>query len=93
MTTLFQVQTLPFTAAAELQEDCCVLVTGAALRAICDDPDQLEPLPGRCYALQTEVNLAQQHGQPLTVPPQLVLINDARWVELTLNCQPLVNWG
>ncbi len=74
-------------------DDCAFLVSEKALELCLLEPELAELLPGRTYVLITELALLAEQGlMTEDLPLSLIQISDTRWVELTLQCAPVVTW-
>jgi|GEM_PF-1970693 len=72
-----------------------VILSELALLEVWYHPERIDELPARPLALHTEIQLLRQQ-QPelaeLELPITVIQIGDQRWVELTLECQPVILW-
>ena len=75
-----------------LHEDTVVIVSEQALEAVIQHPELLELLPPARHCLRSEVLLLEPAQREL-IPAHLVQLADTAWVELTLQCAPLISWG
>ncbi|CAI8163358.1 hypothetical protein [Pseudidiomarina mangrovi] len=76
-----------------LSPDSVVIISEQALRAVMAQPELLEQLPvACCHCLRTEVLLltAAQREQ---LPAHLLQLADNAWLELSLQCAPVISWG
>lgn len=72
------------------QQQVILILTEAALVQLWQHPDDLLQFPYTCYAIQTEIqalreSVAALHELPF--PAFIMQLNDASWVELTLQSQ------
>ncbi|RUO41046.1 hypothetical protein CWE22_02315 [Pseudidiomarina aestuarii] len=72
----------------------CVLLSEAALLHAYQVPGALREIPVPAYVLIDELAQLQAHYPILSEEPPagLIQVNAAQWVELTLNCQPVLLW-
>ncbi|WP_258806826.1 hypothetical protein [Pseudidiomarina sp. CB1] len=68
-------------------QDLTAIFTEQALRQLLLTPDLLDAFPYPAYVLQTELEL---HGDSAAaLPPFVMQLNDASWVTMTLDAQPV----
>ncbi|MDN7137870.1 hypothetical protein J6J34_06585 [Pseudidiomarina sp. 1ASP75-14] len=81
---------------ALLQQSCTddrqilLIVTEQALETLWQNPDELLDFPHTCYAVHTEIELLRADNSTLAdlpFPAFIMQLNDASWVELTLQSQ------
>ncbi len=75
-----------------LHPDSVVIVSEQALRAVIQQPQLLEQLPAACNCLRSEVLLLDETEREL-LPAHLWQLADSAWVELTVQCAPVISWG
>ena len=75
-----------------LHSDCQVIVSEQALRAVLAEPHLLELIPCPCYCLLSEVQLLRPELRE-QVPAHLLQLADTAWLDLTLQCSPIISWG
>lgn len=75
-----------------INEDTVVIVSEQALAAVIQQHNLLTLLPPAQYCLRSEVLLLETAQREL-VPAHLLQLADTAWVELTLQCAPLISWG
>lgn len=73
----------------------CVLLSEAALLHAYQEPGALREIAVATYVLMDELKQLQPHYPILSEEPPagLIQVNAAQWVELTLNCQPVLLWN
>lgn len=79
----------------ERQERAQLLLSDQALTLALQEPELLELLPGIVYVLNSEIDYLRVHQPHLFEnewPIELVQISDERWVEMTLESQPVIVW-
>ncbi|PTB85693.1 hypothetical protein C9939_04415 [Pseudidiomarina aestuarii] len=66
----------------------------AALLHAYQEPGALREIAVATYVLMDELKQLQPHYPILSEEPPagLIQVNAAQWVELTLNCQPVLLW-
>lgn len=77
--------------ATAAQQDLTAIFTEQALDALLATPELLDDFPYPAYVLQTELNLDAQRAAAL--PPFVMQLNDASWVAMTLDAQPVSHVG
>lgn len=75
-----------------LRQDTVVIVSEQALRAVMQQPVLLQQLPATVNCLRSEVLLLSA-AEREQIPAHLLQLADSAWVELTLQCAPLISWG
>ncbi len=73
-----------------------LLLTEAALQKLWLEPDALLEFPYTCYALQSEIEHLREHLDSYTdapFPAFVMQLNDASWVELTLQSQLVTHFA
>ncbi|RUO60268.1 hypothetical protein [Pseudidiomarina insulisalsae] len=78
-------------ASAAGQQDVTVILTEAALEKVLRQPDVLASFSYPAYVLVTELKLYGEAVEEL--PAYVMQLNDASWVELTLESQPVLYLG
>lgn len=74
-------------------EECAFVISEKALELCLIEPELADLLPGRSYVLITELALLAERGAVTEdLPLSLIQISDSRWVELTLQCAPVITW-
>ena len=75
-----------------LHSDTVVIISEQALKAVISAPELLDQLPMVCNCLMSEV--AQLNADEREqLPAHLLQLADPVWLELTLQCSPLISWG
>lgn len=67
-----------------------LILTEDALTSLWQHPDELLAFPYTCYAVQAEIELVRAENSTLAdapFPAFIMQLNDASWVELTLQSQ------
>ncbi len=78
-----------------LTADTQVILSEQALLATWRNHELIDELPARPLALISEIKLLrEQHDDliDLDLPITVIQIADSRWVELTLECKPVMVW-
>ncbi|MFC0444865.1 hypothetical protein ACFOD1_10480 [Pseudidiomarina halophila] len=73
-----------------LQQQVILILTETALVQLWQQPDELAQFPYTCYAIQTEIQALRDtvaELNELPFPAFIMQLNDASWVELTLQSQ------
>lgn len=68
-------------------QDLTAIFTEQALAQLLANPALLDEFPYPAYVLQTELALHGEQAQEL--PPFVLQLNDASWVNMTLDAQPV----
>jgi hypothetical protein len=68
-------------------QDLTAIFTEQALTQLLAEPELLDDFPYPAYVLQTELALHGEQAQEL--PPFVLQLNDASWVTMTLDAQPV----
>lgn len=72
---------------AAQDQDLTAIFTEQALAELLANPELLDEFPYPAYVLQTELALYGEQAQAL--PPFVLQLNDASWVTMTLDAQPV----
>ncbi|MGQ4275864.1 hypothetical protein ACQ5ES_02235 [Pseudidiomarina sp. E22-M8] len=79
-----------------LQQQVILILTENALTHLWQTPDDLLQFPYTCYAIQTEIQALRATEDDLTelpFPAFVMQLNDASWVELTLQSQLVTHFA
>ncbi|WP_258240367.1 hypothetical protein [Pseudidiomarina homiensis] len=68
-------------------QDLTAIFTEQALEQLLVTPELLDEFPYPAYVLQTELELHGDNAEAL--PPFVMQLNDASWVAMTLDAQPV----
>lgn len=74
-----------------LTQDLTTIFTEQALEKLLQEPDILNNFPYPAYVLQTELALHSEQAEQL--PAFVLQLNDASWVTMTLDAQPVSYLG
>jgi hypothetical protein len=78
-----------------VKQDTQVIISEQALLDIWRNHDLIDELPARPLALMSEIALLREQHSDLAdrdLPITVIQIADSRWVELTLECKPVMVW-